>query len=241
MVNQRLAIILLRQQSHRVVVAGDGKQAVAAWEQQPFDAILMDVQMPEMDGFEATARIRAREQGTGRHVPIIAMTAHAMKGDRERCLQAGMDAYVAKPIQAAELYQALANLTSQGLPGKPNVPEEKPLPEELDRPAILERIGGDEEDLRQLAAMFMEESAELLQQIRAAVADKQGPLLRRAAHSLKGAVGIFGGDGVFRAAQKLEEIGRTNNLTEAEEVADVLERELDRLRPAFAKLTAPSC
>ena len=106
-VNQRLAARLLEKHGHTAVVAGDGREAVAAAEATRFDLILMDVQMPEMDGYEATAAIRAREAQTGTHTPIIAMTAHAMKGDRERCLDAGMDGYITKPLQLSELLAAI--------------------------------------------------------------------------------------------------------------------------------------
>ena len=116
-VNQTLAVILLEKQGHTVVVAGNGKEALAAWERQAFDLILMDVQMPGMDGFEVTARIREQEKGTSRHIPIIAMTAHAIKGDREHCLEAGMDGYVSKPIQAKELFQAIADLAPTAAAG----------------------------------------------------------------------------------------------------------------------------
>jgi CheY-like chemotaxis protein len=107
LVNQRLAVGLLEKRGHAVVIAADGKQALSALEREPFDLMFMDVQMPEMGGFEATARIREREMKTGRRLPIIAMTAHAMKGDRERCLASGMDGYISKPIGAAELSQAI--------------------------------------------------------------------------------------------------------------------------------------
>jgi CheY-like chemotaxis protein len=106
-VNQRLAVRLLQKRGHHVVVVGNGRDAVASCAAQPFDVVLMDVQMPEMDGFEATAAIRAADLASGRQRPIIAMTAHAMKGDRERCLLAGMDDYLSKPIQAAELFDAI--------------------------------------------------------------------------------------------------------------------------------------
>ena len=105
--NQRLAARLLEKHGHTAVVASDGREAVAALETGRFDLVLMDVQMPEMDGYEATAAIRAREQETARHTPIIAMTAHAMKGDRERCLDAGMDGYITKPLQLSELLAAI--------------------------------------------------------------------------------------------------------------------------------------
>jgi CheY-like chemotaxis protein len=107
LVNQRLAVGLLEKHGHQVTVAEDGRQAIELYEQQPVDVILMDVEMPEMDGLIATGEIRQAEQETGRHIPIIAMTAHAMKGDRERCLEAGMDDYIAKPIRAEELFETL--------------------------------------------------------------------------------------------------------------------------------------
>jgi CheY-like chemotaxis protein len=109
-VNQRVAQRLLEKQRHRVVVVGSGTEALACLEQQQFDLVLMDVQMPDLGGMEATAMIRQREQVTGRHVPILALTAHAMKGDRERCLAVGMDGYVAKPIQASELFAAIESV-----------------------------------------------------------------------------------------------------------------------------------
>jgi CheY-like chemotaxis protein/anti-sigma regulatory factor (Ser/Thr protein kinase) len=110
LVNQKLAIGLLEKHGHHVTLANHGREAVAACESQDFDLVLMDVQMPEMDGYEATAAIRALDRETGRHTPIIAMTAHAMKGDRERCLNAGMDAYVAKPIHAQLIFEAIAQV-----------------------------------------------------------------------------------------------------------------------------------
>jgi CheY-like chemotaxis protein len=109
-INQKLAVAMLEKWGHTVVVASNGKEALAALEEQGFDLVLMDVQMPEMDGFEATAAIRGGEKATGRHIPIVAMTAHAMEGDRERCLEAGMDGYTSKPIRAKELSEAIESL-----------------------------------------------------------------------------------------------------------------------------------
>jgi CheY-like chemotaxis protein len=107
-VNQRLAIRLLEKQGHSVHVVPSGRLAVETVEEHDYDVVLMDIEMPEMDGLEATRRIREREQATGRRTPIIAMTAHAMKGDEEKCLEAGMDSYLTKPIQLADLWKALA-------------------------------------------------------------------------------------------------------------------------------------
>ncbi len=108
--NQKVAARFLQKRGHTVVLTGSGKKALDAWRKQAFDIILMDVQMPEMDGFEATARIREHEKSTDKHVPIIALTAHAMVGDRERCLAAGMDEYVSKPINADDLFAAIERL-----------------------------------------------------------------------------------------------------------------------------------
>ena len=110
-VNQKLAARLLEKQGHRVTVTGNGLEALAALDHEKFDIVFMDVQMPEMDGFEATAAIRARERGTGRRQPVIAMTAHAMQGDRERCLEAGMDDYIAKPFGSRELGDLLGRFS----------------------------------------------------------------------------------------------------------------------------------
>jgi CheY-like chemotaxis protein len=127
-VNQRLAVRLLEKAGHEVVVAGSGAEALALLgpgAAGAFDLVLMDVQMPEMDGFEATARIRDRERdaGGGRRIPILAMTAYAMKGDRERCLAAGMDGYVAKPIQPRELWEAVARAANG--PGERAAPRQE--------------------------------------------------------------------------------------------------------------------
>ena len=109
-INQKVASRMLEKNGHTVVTVNNGKEALDILADQQFDAVLMDVQMPEMDGLEATAAIRASEQGTDRHLPIVALTAHALTGDRERCLGAGMDGYISKPVQsAAQLLQALAD------------------------------------------------------------------------------------------------------------------------------------
>ena len=112
LVNQRVAVELLTLRGHSVEVAANGIEVLEALERDSFDLILMDLQMPEMDGFEATAAIRAKEVDTGAHIPIVAMTAHAMKGDRERCLEAGMDEYIPKPIRARRVYEMVDMITA---------------------------------------------------------------------------------------------------------------------------------
>jgi CheY-like chemotaxis protein len=139
-VNQKLAVRLLEKRGHAVVVVGNGKEALRALFGEggsggpgPFDVVLLDVMMPEMDGLEATAAIRAREEGTGDHTPIIAMTAHAMKGDRERCLEVGMDGYISKPLQPGELFDTIERLAVR-LP-RPGAGEAEPAPRHGEAPA----------------------------------------------------------------------------------------------------------
>jgi signal transduction histidine kinase/DNA-binding response OmpR family regulator len=236
-VNQKVAQHMLQKAGHEVVVAGDGKQAVEAVGREPFDVVLMDVQMPEMDGLEATAHLRRHEEGTGRRLPIVAMTAHAMKGDRERCLEAGMDGYVSKPVQARELFQALAEVLGDvGPTAVVAGPAEVPPGPAVDREAILRRLDGNEELLRELVDLFLEEAPRRLGQIRSAVALGDGNVLQAAAHSLKGSVGNFGVTAAFEAARRLEEVVRTGDLADAAAALPLLETALDRLLPALRRL-----
>ncbi len=205
LVNQKLAIHLLEKQDFSVVLATNGKEALAALEREPFDLILMDVQMPEMNGFEATALIRQAEQGTDRHVPVLAMTAYAMKGDRERCLAAGMDEYISKPIQPDQLFDAIRSLVRSGqsvapeaktqaeAPGNGQATSRDPSGGELNWAAALERAGGDEGVLREVVRIFLDTSPGQLVEIRLALERRDAPALQRAAHTLKGSVGIFRG------------------------------------------------
>jgi PAS domain S-box-containing protein len=223
-VNQRLALRLLEKGGHSTAIARNGKEVLSALEREPFDLVLMDIEMPEMGGFEATARIRQREQGTGRHVPILALTAHAMKGDRERCLEGGMDGYLSKPIQARELYQAIDAL----------------LPEQaaaaiLDRAAALEHVGGDPQLLRELTDVFLQDCPRLETEIRTALQNGDVAALQRGAHSLKGAASILGGQSVFEAALRLEKMGRMGDLAQAQSAWEILKQALDQLRDALTK------
>ena len=145
-VNQKLAARILEKQGHTVAVANHGREALDVLAERPFDLVLMDVQMPVMGGFEATAAIRESEKASGLRIPIIAMTAHAMKGDRERCLEAGMDGYVSKPIQVEELFKAIEDLTSTSVVALPRPRVERRADEVIDGAAVLALVGGDEEE-----------------------------------------------------------------------------------------------
>jgi CheY-like chemotaxis protein len=203
----------------------------------------MDVQMPEMDGFEATAAIRDREKTTDSHIPIVAMTAHAMKGDRERCLAAGMDAYLSKPLRGDELFRVVEGLmaSTATLPAEtPAKPATQAGDGVCDQAAALERVDGDLDLLKELIGLFLEECPRWIAELREAIDAGQANRLRLAAHGLKGAVGNLGAPAVFEAAWQLELIGRHGNLHAAPEAYARLVRELERLRPALTIL-ADSC
>jgi PAS domain S-box-containing protein len=229
-VNQRLAVRLLEKQGHQVTVAVNGRKALEAIERQTFDLVLMDVQMPEMGGFEATAAIRAREQPTAHRLPIIAMTAHALKGDRERCLAAGMDGYVAKPIRAEELWHEIARVTAA-----PQL-DCGARAGDFDRVEAMSRVDGDEGLLRELAKLFLTESPGWLAEAGAALCAGDAARLQRAAHTLKGAAGTFGARGAMEASAKLEQMGRSGNLTGAADAYRGLEEAVHHLRSALAAL-----
>jgi CheY-like chemotaxis protein len=238
-VNQKVAVHLLEKRGHRVVVAGSGREALAILERDPFDLVLMDVQMPELDGFETTAQIRAREKPRGTHLPIVAMTAYAMKGDRERCLAAGMDGYVSKPIHPPELFRMLEEMSpriSAPLPGVTGASSGGAV--EVDLEEVRERLGGDEELLREVVALFLEECPRLMSIIQQGVESRDAARIAHAAHTLRGAAANLGARALSQAAQRLEALGRLGDLSHVEEICSVLEQALERITPAFTALQA---
>jgi CheY-like chemotaxis protein/HPt (histidine-containing phosphotransfer) domain-containing protein len=203
-VNQRLASSLLERRGHKVVIANNGREAVEAMQRQSFDVVLMDVQMPEMGGFESTDVIRALERERNQRTPIIAMTAHAMKGDRERCLAAGMDEYLTKPLDPKQLCQVVEQIAA----GRPPAAADQ-TPASAISTQVLARVGGDRELLAEISRLFVDDAPRHLDRIRHALDARDGEALRRAAHGLKGAAANFDAEGVVAAARTLEEIGRT--------------------------------
>jgi PAS domain S-box-containing protein len=240
-INQRLAIHLLRKRGHDVALAVNGLEALNALAERMkpgstvprFDLVLMDVQMPEMGGFEAAAAIRRHEASQGGYgpmgqpIPIIAMTAHTMKGDRENCLQAGMDDYVSKPVRPQELYDAIDRVISQQA-SNPTV--------EFDPTTALDRVGGDPELLKEIVGIFLETSPGLLAELKQATDRRDAAALHRTAHSLKGSISAFGTPTAHQAAERLEVLGRSGDLTGAEEAYASLAVSLDRLRPALSRM-----
>jgi two-component system sensor histidine kinase/response regulator len=210
-VNQRVALGLLTRRGHAVTVANNGREALAAVERETFDLVLMDVQMPEMGGLEATAAIRQREQRTGGHLRIVAMTAHVMTGDRERCLAAGMDGYLSKPIDR----QMLFAVVEQGGSGPP-APVRAPAVASLDRAAMMHRLGGDLELFADVTSLFLEDCPVHVAAIKAAIDARDADGLRTASHALKGVAANLSAAGLFEAAQILERLGAESRLAPAE-------------------------
>jgi PAS domain S-box-containing protein len=237
--NQKVVSAKLERKGCQVSVAGNGEEALAAHSELAFDLILMDMQMPGMDGAEATRRIRARENG--KRVPIIVLTAHAFDEIRDRCLEAGMDGYVVKPIRDDDLWRAIGEVCP-AMPREPGPPPEvDPLlvpaaAAGLNRQAILDRAGGSLELLDELIRVFQADTEQLMIAIRHAIDENVPGQLRGAAHTLKGMLGFFEANGAVEKAKQLEGMGKTGDLTGAKELFAALEEEVCTLQPLVAEL-----
>jgi two-component system sensor histidine kinase/response regulator len=228
-VNQKLAVLLLERRGHSVTVAGNGNEALAALQKQSFDACLMDVQMPELNGLETTAAIRSRENGTSRHLPIIAMTAHAIKGDRDICLRSGMDAYLSKPVRADELFHAIESLVAgrsvRSSATASSAVQDAPFNER----EFLARMDGSHEVCVQIAEAFLDECPKLMSALRTALRQKDAPALAAAAHALKGAIVNFTGCTAFHSVVRLEQIAKEADLQLAAEALKRLDGDVNVL------------
>jgi two-component system sensor histidine kinase/response regulator len=235
-VNQLVIRRLLEQLHHTVVLCDSGREALAAVEAKRPDLVLMDVQMPEMDGFAATAAIRERETARpeGRRLPIVALTAFAMKGDRERCVAAGMDDYLTKPIRRDQLADVLARFAG-GAPGRPEANEPAPA---LDEAAALTLVGGDQRLLSELLGIFLAEEQGHLQAIRGAVSGADPAALLRAAHMLSGSLLVLGATAAIALVTPLEALGREGRVEGAAALLARLEPEIERVRNAAAQVMA---
>jgi PAS domain S-box-containing protein len=254
--NQKLTVQLLRRRGHTVVVAQNGQEAVERLGQEPFDVVLMDVQMPVMDGFQATGEIRRMQQGAPTRTPIIAMTAHALKGDRERCLAAGMDAYLSKPINAQELIALIERLANppcvaqptpaqdplssvplDPLPADPPVPPtvSQAGPAEFDLEEAVRKCFGQESMFHEMVGCFFDESDVLVEQMRSALVQGNGEEAYRAAHRLKNTVVYLGAAPATEAVREVERFSKANDLTAAAHAVGELEQRLGRLKPILAE------
>ena len=209
-VNQAVAARLLEKLGHKVTIANNGQEGFEAWSRGGFDVILMDVQMPVMDGIEATKAIRAAEALLGTRIPIIALTAHAMTSDRDRCLAAGMDRYLSKPIRFDALAAALEDSTAAV-----RAPSE--VPHALDEETLVSSLGGDVELAVQLSEMFFEESEALLRAVRETWDRRDSDAVYMALHSLKGALSNFDLGPAFETAKRLEAVARRGELSHLSE------------------------
>ena len=248
LVNQRLALRILEKWGHRVTVAANGREALELWAREAFDIVLMDVQMPEMSGFEAVAAIRQRETDSGRHIPVVAMTAHAMEGDRERCLAAGMDGYVTKPVDQNVLFEAIEALIrslaqeTEPLPAPTTgivALETKPAEDLIFDPDVaLQRVDGDHDLLREVVSLFLQETPGLVRAVRSALAQADAASLERSAHALKGSVGNFGARHVQELVARLETLARNSDFANAGPVCERLDQQLSQLMSALESLIA---
>ena len=237
-VNQVLATRILEKLGHHVQIVDNGKAAFERTVAEEFDLIVMDVQMPVMDGLEATTAIRETESKTGKHVPILAMTAHAMKGDRERCLSAGMDGYVSKPIRVEELKQAIADLEKAAAPEVSNVrSEEAGLDAIGSLESLLEGVMGDRVLLAEMAELWLKDSEAQVNLISLGIEQSDSLVIQRAAHAIKGSVGTFQAAAAYEAAKELEVVAKSANLDAAKQVFATLSVQIENVRRALRRLT----
>jgi len=234
-INQRLALRMLEKRGFSVKAVVNGQKALEALADEGFDLCLMDIQMPQMDGFEATAAIRKQEQQSGSHLPIMAMTAYAMKGDEERCLAAGMDGYVSKPIKPEELFKKIEALIPAPTADEAKAGEDSGLL--FNAQALLSQVGGDLEILREVVELFLEDAPGQLARVKQAVGAQDAQALQRTAHSLKGALSNFSASKAVEAALQLETMGRTRQMETADLVYAQLEQDVERLKAALVAST----
>ena len=232
-VNQLLITRLLEKMGHRVTHATNGREVLALLEANRFDLVLMDVQMPELDGLETTLLVRQQEQSGPIRTPIVAMTAHAMDGDEERCLAAGMDAYVSKPIRIVEFMRTLERVVPHGFMARLGILTDGGLDPLFDRQEVMSRFGGDTHLFHEAAELFCASAPRMLIQLREAISAGQNDKAARIAHTIKGSVGNFGGKAAIDAAQRLEVLARQGDLAGVAVGLKNLETEIERLVPVL--------
>ena len=243
--NQKLVSALLDQKGHQVSIVSNGRLAMERAAADSFDVILMDVQMPEMSGLEATASIREKERGTTDHVPIVALTARAMAGDREQCFAAGMDAYVSKPVRAEELFSAIDAAMASSSQTSPTTTTTTPEP--VSRPAasvdlstLLENFGGRGDLVRDVIDVFLVDAPLMLTRLEHAAGSGNGVELAAAAHAIKGSAGLFSQGDAYTSARTLELRARGGDIADgaraADEVANAVAKLMNELRELRAKL-----
>jgi two-component system sensor histidine kinase/response regulator len=233
LVNQRLAVGVLDRLGHQTTIANNGLEVLDLLKRQRFDLVLMDIQMPELDGLQTSLRIREQERIHGSHLPIIAVTAHALKGDRERCLEHGMDGYVSKPIRQRQLIEEIERVMGTAIAPRPVAPADLPTKpaQVVNWDIALECCGGDPALLRDIAEAFLEEWPKRSAEIRRGLDTGDFELLHRATHTVKGSMRYFGSTAAFNTALELEQRGAAKSLAGAEEIWTRLQREIQLVVP----------
>jgi two-component system, sensor histidine kinase and response regulator len=235
--NQAVALLRLREWGCAVTSVRNGREAVEACSEQNFDVVLMDVQMPEMDGLTATRLIRDKERVTARRTPIIAMTAHAMRGDRERCLEAGMDSYISKPINRVNLLQSIQAVVGDKLQPSSATLRLRPAKAfERNQPWLGAPCDANGDLDYEIVQAFLEEAPALIRRVERALAEGDSAALSDSAHALKGAAAQIGASAVVESSDALERIGRTGDLKESEHIFEQLLRETDRLNSVLVAI-----
>jgi len=261
LINQKVALRVLEKLGYQADVVANGLEALKALELIHYDLVLMDVQMPEMDGLEATREIRKREKliaqkkDTGssnelsdlsfqhsarsKHIPIIAMTAHAMEGDREMCLKAGMDDYLTKPIQPGKFAKTIARWISDNVAAEQDRTEGKPSEKAsvFDKTALLNRIGGDEDICQEIIGIFLQDMPGQIEFLENTINKNNPALVDRQAHTLRGASGNVGAVSLQDAAMHLEEAGKKGDLSRAAEMLNTIKKEFEKVKKAMTKET----
>jgi len=230
-VNQELALHLLERRGHSVILAENGRLALEAVGKHNFDLVLMDVQMPELGGLEATQAIREREKTSGAHLPILAMTAHAMQGDRERCLAAGMDGYIAKPLNPKKFLETVEAIGAGGASANAAAEGAQEPHGSVEAEALLARFDGNADLVRSLVKAFSEDCPKMMARIRHSLGARDAAALADASHALKGSVGNFGPSAALETAREIEKEARQGKLDGAWGVYATLEDEIARLLP----------
>jgi CheY-like chemotaxis protein len=260
-VNQRVAMGILQKHHYRITAVDNGRAALLALKKGSFDLVLMDVQMPEMDGFAATAAIREAERTTGEHLPIIAMTARAMKGDREACLAAGMDGYLSKPLHSQQLFETIEKVlagrvqsgASSNLPAgdneilfaneglKSSTPSPAAKSTAIDFDSLLERVEHDGTLMAEMIELYLQTAPQLFGEIEAGVQHRQPEVVQKAAHALKGALRNLSALPGAEVAERLEADSREGALDSADRDLEALRRELGRLQEELSHWSKEVC
>jgi PAS domain S-box-containing protein len=233
-VNRKLAVHLLRSRGYRVSVAANGREALKALVRDSFELVLLDVQMPVMGGFETAAAIREKEKTTGGHLPLVALTAHALRGDREKCLKAGMDAYVSKPVRAEELFRTLEEQLPSAAKTAATQAAEPQKVLTFNREALLNRVDGNVKLLRELVDIFLTDCPKMIKAAGKALAAGDAASAHATLHALRGSIGTFAAPAALEAAAKVESRNQAGNIDGARKAFIELEAEVNALQRDLA-------